>query len=221
MGIHARLVEDGARQERLRRAVGVRDGDGICRVVGGRAEDDGKNPVVLGQSIIQTLDNDRRAAITSAVPIGFVVKGSTGAGLGQELASAETRENVRVCHAGEAADHGRVTVPCPERRASNLHSCRAGGTGRVDVEAWSTEAEVVIDAARAEGAHASRDEIGVHLLGRVDLAPVIRGLAIKGTDAIKPGRWCPVWDVTGHLQGLVRSRQGHSLHRICLQGLAG
>jgi hypothetical protein len=82
MWVDTRLVKDACRKNGLRWTVGMRDGDSISRVVGGGTEDDGENPVLFGQGIIQTLDNDRGAAIATAVTIGILVKRGAWARLG-------------------------------------------------------------------------------------------------------------------------------------------
>ncbi|TLS28740.1 hypothetical protein PpBr36_01862 [Pyricularia pennisetigena] len=212
--VNTSLIQDGRRQK----TVGVGDGDGIGRVVGGSAENDSQNTIMVGNGIIEPLDDDGGAAVTTAVSIGIVVEGGAGALLGKELSTTQTRKNIGVGHAGQTTHDCGVTVACPQRRAGNVHGSGTGRAGSVHVQTGAAESQVVVDPTRAKGSDTSRDEVCVNLLGGVDFTPVIRCLAVEGTDAVQPGRGCPVRHVTAHLESLVGGRQGHPLHGIGLEG---
>ncbi|TLD09339.1 uncharacterized protein PgNI_07639 [Pyricularia grisea] len=208
-----------SKDDGLRRTVRVGDGDGIGRVVGGSAKDDSKNAIMVGNGIVEPLDNDGGTAVTTAVSIGIVVEGGAGTLLGKELSTTQTRENIGVGHAGQTTDDSSVTVTCPQGGAGNVHCSGTGRAGSVNVQRRTAEAEVVVDPARAESSDTSCDEVGVDLLGSVDLTPVIRCLAVEGTNAVQPGRGRPVGHVTAHLESLVGGGQGHPLHGVGLEGL--
>ncbi|GKT90987.1 hypothetical protein Ct61P_08837 [Colletotrichum tofieldiae] len=219
--VNTSLVENVSRQDGLGRAVRVSDGDGISRVVGCGAQDHGEDIVLIGNGVIEALNNDRGTAVSTAVAIGTVVEGGTGPSLGQELATRQAGENVRVRHARETADDGGVAVLYPQRVAGDVQRSGTGGAGRVDVQTRATESEVVVDATRAESSHTTGDVVGVNFLGGVDFTPIVGSLAVEGTNAVQPRGGRSVGDVAAHLQCFVGSGQGHTLHGVGLEGLTG
>jgi hypothetical protein len=208
-------------EELLGTSVGMGDRYGLSRVVGSSAKDASEDVVLVGKCILVSLEDDGTNTITTAVTIGSVVVGLAGTSLGQELTLGKTGENVRVGKDVQTTGTSSVTVTGPQRSAGKLDSGKRRRASSVDRVRRTAELEVVVDATGSESTYTTSDEVGVDVLGSVDLTPIIRGLTVEGTDAVELGRGSTVRDVTRLLEGLVGGDKSQTTHGISLSSLTG
>src|ERR1700733_12119201 len=105
------------------------------------------------------------------------------------MSAAQTGENVGIRKNVGASRESGIALTRPERGNSNIESGKAGRACSINREAGSAPLEKVVETTGAKGSHTTRDEVGVNVLGGVDLTPIIRCLAIESTDAIVLRRW--------------------------------
>jgi hypothetical protein len=206
-------------KELLGTSVRVSDRNSLSRVVGSSAKNASEDVVLVGKRILVSLEDNGTTTITTAVTISIVVISLARACLGQELTLGKTRENVRVGQNVQTTSTSGVALTSPQRSAGKLDGSQRRRTSGVDRERRTTELEVVVDATRRESTHATSDEVGVNVLGGVDLTPIIRGLTVEGTDAVKLGGGGTVRDVTRLLKSLVSGDKSQTTHRISLCSL--
>ncbi|KAG9966746.1 polyketide synthase, partial [Aureobasidium melanogenum] len=221
MGIDTSIGEDLLVKELLSASVRVSDRNSLSRVVGSSAKNASKDIILVGKRILVSLEDNGTTTITTAVTISSVVVSLARTCLGQELTLGKTRENVRVGKDVQTTSTGSVAVTGPQRSAGKLDGSQRRRTSSIDRERRTTELEVVVDATGCESTHTTSNEVGVNVLGSVDLTPIVRGLTVEGTNAVKLGGGGTVGDVTRLLKSLVSGDKSQTTHRISLCSLTG
>lgn len=108
------------------------DGDGICGMIRGSLENDAQNAIIVGEGVVESLQDYRSNTVTSAIcsnmlgicvetfrtqsmltAICIVIKSLAVACLRQELSTTETSKNVGVRHHVEAASDRSIAIACP------------------------------------------------------------------------------------------------------------
>lgn len=158
------IIHDLLKQCFLRLCVRMCDGYCVCGMVRGGLENDTEDAIIVGKSIVQSLQDHRPNTVASAIcrnmlvvcigrfgtkgiltAICLVIKGLAIPCLGQKLSTTESGKNVGICHHVEAASDRGVAVTSPQRSTCQLHSCGTGRTSGVDAKAGTTELEIIVD----------------------------------------------------------------------------
>jgi hypothetical protein len=211
------LAEDGSLSSDVRSGDGLR----LSRVVGVSAQNDTKNGIILSQCIVETLNDESRNTLTTAITISTVIKGLAVSSSREEVASIKTRREVRVRQDIGTACNGSVNVSAPERVASEMNTGKTGGASRVNRVTGTAELEEVVDAPGDKGTVPTRDEVSVNSLSAVGLHPIVAGHAVEDTNAIRSGRRRGIGDNASLLNSFVSSHESKSLSRINLRCLSG